>query len=91
MTLRASSADTTALAFVSEAAELMPKAEASGDRLVTALYLILRCHSAVTETDADRRPYLTCAECGPGPGALRRPYPCRTAQQAFWALDAVLP
>ncbi|MFL6066019.1 MAG: hypothetical protein ACJ72G_15250 [Friedmanniella sp.] len=91
MQVRTRSAAPTSLTFLAAAAGLLPKAQASGDRLVTALYLILVAHTAVSVTDADGRQYLTCAECRPG---LREPgcqYPCPTAQQAYWALDAVLP
>ena len=84
------SAAATALTFLAAAAELLPRAEASGDRLVTALYLILRTHTAVTETDGEDRRFLTCAECRPDGREPGTRYPCPTAQQAFWALDAVL-
>jgi hypothetical protein len=79
-----------ALAFLAASAELMPRAEASGDRLVTALYLILRAHTAVAETDGDQRRFLACAECRSEGREPHARYPCPTAQQAFWALDAVL-
>jgi hypothetical protein len=90
MPVRAASAAATALTFLAASAELLPRAEASGDRLVTALYLILRTHTAVTETDAEQRRFLTCAECRPDGGEPDTQYPCSTARQAFWALDAVL-
>jgi hypothetical protein len=90
MPVRTASAAATALAFLAATAELLPRAEASGDRLVTALYLILRTHTGVTSTDGDQRRLLTCAECRPDGREPGRQYPCPTAQQAFWALDAVL-
>jgi hypothetical protein len=90
MSVRTVSATASALTFLAASAELLPKAEASGDRLVTALYLILRTHTAVAETEANQPGFLTCAECRPGRREPQARYPCPTAQQAFWALDAVL-
>jgi hypothetical protein len=90
MPVRTASATASAVTFLAASAELLPKAEASGDRLVTALYLILRTHTAVPETDAGQQDYLTCAECRPDRGEPHARYPCPTARQAFWALDAVL-
>jgi hypothetical protein len=89
MPVRTASTTASALTFLAACAELLPKAEASGDRLVTALYLILRAHTAVVEGEGSQR-ILTCAECRPGRREPQARYPCPTAQQAFWALDAVL-
>ncbi|MCW2805453.1 MAG: hypothetical protein QOF52_704 [Propionibacteriaceae bacterium] len=77
-------------AFISDCARVMLKASASGQRLVVALYLALTYHVAAVSTAEDGTVHLTCCECrsdGREPGAQ---YPCPTAQQAFWALDAVL-
>jgi hypothetical protein len=90
MSVRTLNATATAMSFLAASAQLLPRAEASGERLVTALYLILRAHTAVTVTDAEQRRFLTCAECRPEGREPHRQYPCPTAQQAFWALDAVL-
>ena len=79
-----------ALAFVTAVEQVLPKAEASGDRLITALYLILVVHAPIAVDDAERGPHLTCAECRPAARELDQPYPCRTALRAYWALDAVL-
>jgi hypothetical protein len=90
MPVRTASATASALSFLAASAELLPKAEASGDRLVTALYLILRAHTAAVEAEGSQQGFLACAECRPGRYEAQARYPCPTAQQAFWALDAVL-
>ena len=77
------------LSFAYAAAALLPRAEASGDRLITALYLILKAHAGIPDPTAAGAE-LTCAECRPAACGEREAYPCRTAQQAFWALDAIL-
>ena len=89
MTLDTSSDAARAHAFAAAAASLLPRAEASGERLVTALYLILRLHSPVAAPGTSTGS-LTCAECRPAAHGPRQQYPCRTAEQAFWALDAIL-
>jgi hypothetical protein len=76
-------------AFLSACAELLPKAAASGDRLVTALYLILLAHAAAPAGDGPDS-HLSCVECRPERREAAARYPCPTAQQAFWALDAIL-
>jgi hypothetical protein len=75
--------------FADEADRVLRLAQVSGQRLATALYLVLRQHHAVPEMDVDGL-HLTCAECRAGDRAPVDQYPCPTAQQAFWALDAVL-
>jgi hypothetical protein len=76
-------------AFADEADRVLRLAQVSGQRLATALYLVLRQHHAVPETGLDGL-HLSCAECRTGDRAPVDQYPCPTAQQAFWALDAVL-
>ena len=90
MTLDAGTDAARSLTFVCAAASLLPRAEARGERLVTALYLILRTHTAVVAQAPGGGQHLTCAECRPRAGAAGEQYPCPTAQQAFWALDAML-
>ena len=65
----------TGRAFVAEVARLLPKAEASGDRLITALYLILVCHPPRIESDGQQRSHLACAECRPDEPAAGGPVP----------------
>lgn len=76
-------------AFADEADRVLRLAQASGQRLATALYLVLRQHHAVPEMGTDGL-HLTCAECRAADRAPADQYPCPTAQHAFWALDAVL-
>ncbi|WP_375432348.1 hypothetical protein [uncultured Friedmanniella sp.] len=76
-------------AFAEASARVLRRAEAAGERLVIALYLVLSQHRAVVRYDP-AGPHLSCAECRPVGRLPREQYPCPTAQQAFWALDAVL-
>ena len=76
--------------FLDETTRVMRRAEASGQRLVTALYLVLRQHGAVAEVNPEHGLHLTCSECRSEGRDPADQYPCPTAQQAFWALDAVL-
>lgn len=68
---------------------LLPRAQASGNRLMTALYLILLEHRGMPSGSGPDA-HLTCASCRPEVRPPDGTYPCPTAQQAFWALDAVL-
>ncbi|WP_375425644.1 hypothetical protein [uncultured Friedmanniella sp.] len=77
-------------AFADESDRVLRLAGASGQRLATALYLVLRQHHAVPELDPDGGSHLTCAECRPTDRDPADQYPCPTAEHAFWALDAVL-
>ena len=76
-------------AFAAECERVLRLAQASGQRLATALYLVLRQHHGVPELGPDGL-HLTCAECRAADRAPADQYPCPTAQYAFWALDAVL-
>ena len=79
-------------AFVADVADVLRRAGTSGERLTTALFLILAEHAATPVTvlgNADDL-HLRCRRCraeGREPAAQ---YPCATAQQAYWALDAAL-
>ncbi len=76
-------------AFADRCDRVLRLAGASGDRLHTALFLVLRQHHAVPEVAADGV-HLACAECRAVGRSPAEQYPCLTAQQAFWALDSVL-
>jgi hypothetical protein len=77
-------------AFVDKCQAVLLKAQASGQRSSTALYLILAAHAPVLALTEESVAHLTCAECRPHRRPPEEQYPCRTAQQAFWALDALL-
>lgn len=77
-------------AFADASDRVLRLAGASGQRLATALYLVLRQHHAVPGLDSDEGLHLTCAECRAAGRAPADQYPCPTANHAFWALDAVL-
>lgn len=76
--------------FADERARILRRAEPSGERLVTALYLVLTRHRPTATESDDGRPHLSCAECRPEGRDPLAQYPCPSAQQAFWALDAAL-
>ena len=71
-------------AFAAEVERVLLQAGTSGERLTTALYLILSEHAADPVTEGV---HLRCRRCRVEDQAAAR-YPCPTAQQAFWALDA---
>ncbi len=75
---------------VDQRTRLLRRAQASGHRLVGALFLVLVRHDAESVVTADGLVHLRCAECRPDHRAPAAQYPCPTAQQALWALDAVL-
>ncbi len=77
-------------AFAAHADRVLRRAGVSGDRLTTALYLILTEHAPVQAVGGPDGLHLRCSCCrvkGLEP-VLR--YPCPTARQALCALDAVL-
>lgn len=72
--------------FIRQRTTLLRRALASGDRLIGALAIILHAHDT-TSVLAGGRVVLQCRECrADGSGG---PYPCSTAANALWALDAV--
>jgi hypothetical protein len=75
--------------FLTERDRLLPRAAASGERSTTALYLILAAHDAELPS-AGAGHALCCVTCVRPGGAARAPYPCPTAEQALWALAALL-
>lgn len=77
-------------AFAADVADVLRRAGTSGQRLTTALYLILAEHAATPVAGNPGILHLRCRRCrseSPEPAAQ---YPCATAQQAYWALDAAL-
>ncbi|GAB2578144.1 BLUF domain-containing protein [Microlunatus antarcticus] len=64
------------------------RALVSGDRLVGALGIILNGHEAEVVDDADGRSRVRCRECRAYGSAVLDEYPCPTAKNALWALEA---
>jgi len=77
--------------YVRRRAIALRRALASGDRLTTTLAIILHGHrpEAVLEDDAVVR--LHCAECRNNGHTDIDHYPCPTAKNAIWALEATAP
>jgi hypothetical protein len=75
-------------AFAAEVERVLRQAGTSGERLTIALYLILSEHTATTVAAGSESPQLQCRRCGPVNREWAARYPCPTAEQAFWALDA---
>ncbi len=73
-------------AFLRQRTTLLRRALASGDRLIGALAIILHAHDT-TSVLSRGRVVLQCRECRADGG--RGSYPCSTASNALWALDAV--
>ena len=81
---------TAQLEFAARCQQVLRRAGAHGHRLVTALHLVLDQHRPVEATTATGVRHLSCAECRPDGRDPAAQYPCPSARQAFWALDAVL-
>lgn len=77
-------------AFAADAADVLRRAGTSGQRLTTALFLILAEHAATPVTGNADDLHLRCRRCRPENREPAAQYPCTTAQQAYWALDAAL-
>ena len=73
-------------AFIRQRTTLLRRALASGDRLIGALAIILHAHDT-TSVLTGGQAVLRCRECRADGG--RGDYPCSTASNALWALDAV--
>lgn len=72
--------------FIRQRTALLRRALASGDRLIGALAIILHAHDTTSVLTGGQL-VLQCRECrAEGDGAH---YPCSTAANALWALDAV--
>jgi hypothetical protein len=72
-------------------AAVLRRALASGDRLTTALAIILHGHRPEAVLDGDTVARLYCAECRHDPSPTGQGYPCSTAENAIWALEAAGP
>jgi len=77
-------------AFAADVAEVLRRAGTSGQRLTTALFLILAEHAATPVTGDPESLHLRCSRCRSESPEPADQYPCTTAQQAYWALDAAL-
>lgn len=77
-------------AFAAHADRVRRRAGVSGERLTTALYLILTGHAPVPALGAPEGLHLRCSCCGVEGLEPELQYPCPTARQAVCALDAVL-
>ncbi|SER32747.1 BLUF domain-containing protein [Microlunatus flavus] len=63
----------------------------NGDRLVGALAIILNGHDPEPGTGPDGRTVLRCRVCRSHEEQALDSYPCPTAKNALWALEAVTP
>jgi hypothetical protein len=77
--------------FVSRRAQVLRRALFSGNRLMTTLGIILDGHRPETTLEPGGATTVRCSECRVFPGAIGDSYPCSTAKNAIWALEAVLP
>lgn len=77
--------------FADQRRELLPRAQATGQRLASALYVVLNQHLPATVTSEAGQVHLSCAECRPDGREPAEQFPCPTAEQALWALVAALP
>ena len=70
---------------------VLRRALASGDRLVGALAVILNGHDPERSGAETGRPVLRCRACRPAGAPGLDAYPCPTAKNALWALEAAGP
>ncbi len=77
-------------AFAAHADRVRRRAGVSGERLTTALYLILTEHGPVPAVGAVEGLHLRCSCCRVEGLEPELQYPCSTARQALCALDAVV-
>jgi hypothetical protein len=77
--------------FVGRRAQVLRRALFSGNRLMTTLGIILDGHRPETILEPGGATTVRCSECRVFPGAIGDSYPCSTAKNAIWALEAVLP
>lgn len=76
--------------FARDREAVLVRSGVSGQRLVTALHLVLNTHQPEVAVTPDGSVHLSCGTCRPDDRSASEQYPCVTAQHAFWALDAVL-
>jgi len=74
--------------YVQRRAGVLRRALVSGDRLVTTLAIILHGHRPEAVLEGDAVVHLHCAECRGASGGELDHYPCSTAKNAIWALEA---
>lgn len=77
--------------YVGRRAHVVRRALFSGNRLMTTLGIILDGHRPETILEPGGATTVRCSECRAFPGAGGDSYPCSTAKNAIWALEAVLP
>ena len=70
---------------------VLRRALSTGDRLLSALAIILNGHDPETVTSGAGRVYLQCRVCRSHDEPALDAYPCATAKNALWALEAVGP
>lgn len=75
--------------FIDRRTHLLRRALASGDRLIGTLAIILHAHETESSLGTGTI-YLRCRECRVHDDPGLDQYPCATASNALWALDAVL-
>lgn len=75
--------------FIDQRTRLLRRALASGDRLISSLAVILHAHETESHLSAGTI-YLRCRECRAHDDPGLDQYPCATASNATWALDAVI-
>lgn len=77
--------------LVERRSAVLRRALSTGDRLLGALAIILNGHDPEAVTSDDGRVYLQCRVCRSHDEPALDTYPCATAKNALWALEAVSP
>ncbi|SDU92487.1 Sensors of blue-light using FAD [Microlunatus sagamiharensis] len=70
---------------------VLRRALSTGDRLVGALAIILNGHDPEPTVSSDGQAYLQCRVCRTHDEPTLDAYPCATAKNALWALEATGP
>ena len=70
---------------------VLRRALSTGDRLVGSLAIILNGHDPEPTTSSDGQAYLQCRVCRSHGEPTLDAYPCATAKNALWALEATGP
>ena len=70
---------------------VLRRALSTGDRLVGALAIILNGHDPEPAVSSDGQAYLQCRVCRSHDEPTLDAYPCATAKNALWALEATGP
>lgn len=74
--------------LVRRRSEVLRRALSTGDRLVGALAVILNGHDPEPAVASDGQTYLRCRVCRSHDDPGLDAYPCATAKNALWALEA---